>query len=157
MQLLIEVSLFHPGFQLTINKFSMYYTKCIIKALDLQFSDLHWAANSCFGYWILLGRYPVRTLWNLETEKAKYLLNSFMLNFFHASFSSLIKTRLDEPIGTDVANIPGYDVVVKDRNQEGGSVAIYHRSILITVIRDDLIPEGIEAVCIDFDCICIYM
>lgn len=46
-------------------------------------------------------------------------------------------------------------MVVKNRNQEGGSVAIYHRSVLITLIRGDLIPEGVEVVGIDFDCICI--
>ncbi|CAB3980684.1 RNA-directed DNA polymerase from transposon BS [Paramuricea clavata] len=43
---------------------------------------------------------------------------------------SINETRLDEIISTDTVSIPGYNMVAKNRNRQGGGVAIYHRSIL---------------------------
>ena len=56
------------------------------------------------------------------------------------------ETRLDETISTDTVSIPGYDMVAKNRHRQGGGVAIYHRSILNVIDRDDLVPEDVEAV-----------
>ena len=62
---------------------------------------------------------------------------------------SINETRLDEAISTDTISIPGYDMVAKNRNRQGGGVAIYHRSILNVIDRDDLVPEDVEAVCLE--------
>ena len=62
---------------------------------------------------------------------------------------SINETRLDETISTDTVSIPGYDMVAKNRNRQGGGVAIYHRSILNVIDRDDLVPEDVEAVCLE--------
>ena len=39
--------------------------------------------------------------------------------------------------------------VIHNRNRQGGGVAIYHRSILNVIDRDDLVPEDVEAVCLE--------
>jgi exonuclease III len=62
---------------------------------------------------------------------------------------SINETRLDETISTDTVSIPGYDMVAKNRNRQGGGVAIYYRSILNVFSRDDLVPEDVEAVCLE--------
>jgi exonuclease III len=59
---------------------------------------------------------------------------------------SINETRLDETISTDTVSIPGYYMVAKNRNRQAGGVAIYHRSILNVIDRDDLVPEDVEAV-----------
>ncbi|CAB4008485.1 Hypothetical predicted protein [Paramuricea clavata] len=51
---------------------------------------------------------------------------------------SINETRLDETISTDTVSIPGYDMVAKNRNRQGGGVAIYHRSILNRDFNQDL-------------------
>ncbi|CAB4032892.1 RNA-directed DNA polymerase from transposon BS, partial [Paramuricea clavata] len=62
---------------------------------------------------------------------------------------SINETRLDETISIDTVSIPGYDMVAKNRNRQGGGVAIYHSSILNVIDRDDLVPEDVEAVCLE--------
>ena len=42
----------------------------------------------------------------------------------------------------------GYSIVRNDRNRDGGGVAIYYRNCTNTVLRYDLIPEDLEAICI---------
>ena len=100
----------------------------------------------------------------------KYLKSLKGFRFGHLNIASLIKhvdelkvylerepldvlsineTRLDGAIGTDIVSIPGYDMVSKNRNREGGGVAIYHRSILNIIDRDDLVPTNVEAFCLE--------
>ena len=45
--------------------------------------------------------------------------------------------------------IRGNDIIAKNRNRDGGGVAIYHRSILNVIDRDDLVPADAEAVCLE--------
>ena len=40
-------------------------------------------------------------------------------------------------------------MVSKNRKRQGGSVANYHRGILNVIARDDLVPEDVEAVCLE--------
>ena len=56
---------------------------------------------------------------------------------------------IDETISTDVVSIPGYEMIVKNRNRVGGGVAIYYRSVLNVMNRQDLIPANVEAVCLE--------
>ena len=62
---------------------------------------------------------------------------------------SINETRLNETITTNMVSIPGYDNIAKNRNRDGGGVAIYHRSILNVIDRDDLVPADVEAVCLE--------
>ena len=62
---------------------------------------------------------------------------------------SINESRLDETISIDVVSIPGYEMIVKNRNRVGGGVAIYYRSVLNVMNRQDLIPANVEAVCLE--------
>ena len=60
---------------------------------------------------------------------------------------ALNETRLDKYY-TDVC-IPGYDIVRHDCNRSGGGVCIYVRKSISFVERADLVPENLEAVCME--------
>jgi len=45
-------------------------------------------------------------------------------------------------------SIDGYDLLRKDRNRQGGSVAIYIRSTINYLISQDLDLEGVEDICL---------
>lgn len=62
---------------------------------------------------------------------------------------SINETRLDSTIDDSHININGYCIVRKDRNRGGGGVAIYYRNHLSITSREELVPEGVEAVCIE--------
>ena len=62
---------------------------------------------------------------------------------------SVNETRLDEHIIDSIVNINGYSIVKKDRNRDRGGVAIYYRNCTNIALRNDLIPEGLEAICIE--------
>ena len=59
------------------------------------------------------------------------------------------ETRLDGSIDNCVIKIEGYNLIRKDRSREGGGVAIYFRDHLNVKEHNDLVPENIEAVCIE--------
>ena len=59
------------------------------------------------------------------------------------------ETRLNNLIDTNTVSIPGYDILRRDRNRYGGGVAIYIRDNLVYVNRNDLMPENLEAICIE--------
>ena len=56
--------------------------------------------------------------------------------------------RLDTEIEDGTVEIPGYDIIRKDKNRSGGGVAIYVRDIPY-IKRDDLFGQGLEAVCLE--------
>ena len=62
---------------------------------------------------------------------------------------ALNETRLDSTIPDNMVNIDGYDVVRKDRTRNGGGVCIYLRSSINYKIRNELISNELEAVCIE--------
>ena len=62
---------------------------------------------------------------------------------------TLNETRLDDNISDKYIEISGYEIVRKDRNRIGGGVAIYYRDHLNVRNRDELVPEGVEAVCVE--------
>ena len=59
------------------------------------------------------------------------------------------ETRLDGSIDNCVIKIEGYNLIRKDGSREGGGVAIYFRDHLNVKKHSDLVPENIEAVCIE--------
>jgi hypothetical protein len=62
---------------------------------------------------------------------------------------SVNETRLDHCVDNNILHIEGYSTVRKDRSREGGGVAIYFRDHLNVKERCDLVPEHLEAVCIE--------
>jgi exonuclease III len=62
---------------------------------------------------------------------------------------SVNETRLDHSVDNNILHIEGYSIVRKDRSREGGGVAIYFRDHLNVKERCDLVPEHLEAVCIE--------
>ena len=45
--------------------------------------------------------------------------------------------------------ISGYDIVRRDRSRRGGGVCIYLRTSINCKTRNDLVPEGVEAVSLE--------
>ncbi len=62
---------------------------------------------------------------------------------------TLNETRLDPSIPDGLVKIHGYDIVRNDRSRRGGGVCIYLRSTINYKIRSDLVPDGIEAICLE--------
>ena len=56
------------------------------------------------------------------------------------------ETRLDKTIKNSEIGLQGYDLTRRDRNRNGGDVAIYVRNN-IYVERSALVPENVEALC----------
>ena len=59
---------------------------------------------------------------------------------------SVNETMLDSSIPNDEININGYDIVRKDRNRNGGGVALYIRNVIDYKIRNDLMNEKLETI-----------
>ena len=62
---------------------------------------------------------------------------------------SVNETMLDSSIPNDEININGYDIVRKDRNRNGGGVALYIRNVIDYKIRNDLMNEKLETITIE--------
>ena len=54
---------------------------------------------------------------------------------------SINETMLDRTISNYEINISGYDIVRKERNRNGGGVALYIRNVIDYKIRNDLMNE----------------
>ena len=54
---------------------------------------------------------------------------------------TLNETRPDNSISDSEVKIPGYDIVRRDRNRNGGGVAMFIRSNISFINRNDLVPE----------------
>ena len=48
-----------------------------------------------------------------------------------------------------MVEITGYELVRRDRNRRGGGVAIYVKNTYPFILRNDLIPNNLEAICIE--------
>ena len=62
---------------------------------------------------------------------------------------TLNETRLDDSVLNGEVEIPGYDIVRRDRNRNGGGVAIYIRNNIPFTIRKDLMPDNLELLCVE--------
>lgn len=69
-----------------------------------------------------------------------------LVNKSKAAVLAISETWLDNSVTDSEINIPGYSVVRKDRNREGGGVCIYINSNLAFNQRSDLETSDIEAV-----------
>ena len=59
---------------------------------------------------------------------------------------ALNETRVDSSISDGLVNISGYDIIRKDSSRRGGGVCVYLRSSINYKTRNDLVPDGLEAV-----------
>ena len=57
--------------------------------------------------------------------------------------------RLDNTLKDELFSVDGYDLLRKDRNRQGGGVAIYIKSTINYHIRQDLDLENIEGICVE--------
>ena len=62
---------------------------------------------------------------------------------------SINETRLDDTINDGLIHLNGYDVLRKDRNRMGCGVAIYCRDNINIKNRNDLVPDSLEALCVE--------
>ena len=64
--------------------------------------------------------------------------------------SAINETRLDSTINDWEVRIPGYDIIRKDRNRQGGGGCCFHiRSSIVYNKRKDLVPSDMECVCVE--------
>ena len=62
---------------------------------------------------------------------------------------TLNETRLDDSVLDCEVEIPGYDILRRDRNRNGGRVSMYIRKNIPYSNRKDLAVENIELICIE--------
>ena len=62
---------------------------------------------------------------------------------------TLNETRLDNTVSDSEVKISGYDIVRRDRNRNGGGVAMYIRSNISFINRNDLVPDVLEQICVE--------
>ena len=53
------------------------------------------------------------------------------------------ESKLDDKINDGSVSLNGYEILRKDRNRNGGGVALYLRTSINYVNRSDLLPKGI--------------
>ncbi|EDO35724.1 predicted protein [Nematostella vectensis] len=78
----------------------------------------------------------------IDEIRTSKLMNSFDILGFS-------ETRLDDTYTDDELKIHGYDIFRKDRNRDGGGVCVYIRSSINCVNRKEIVPEDVEAVCLE--------
>ena len=59
------------------------------------------------------------------------------------------ETRLSDDINDGFVKIDGYEIFRADRNRAGGGVALYIKTAINANLRQDLIPDGLEAICLE--------
>ena len=68
---------------------------------------------------------------------------------FELDVLALNETRLDSTFTDGEVNLIGYNIIRKDRNRRGGGVCIYIKNSINFKDRSDLIPDDVEAVCVE--------
>ena len=80
----------------------------------------------------------------------KHIYELRMSEFFnYFDLFALNETRLDSTISDGLVKFSGFNIVRNDRSRKGGGVCIYLRDSINYKIRKDLIPNGLEAVCLE--------
>ena len=101
------------------------------------------------------------------TSDAAFLFLAFLIIIFHFHLVKHIdklriyipdkpfdilfinETRLDNSIHNDEIEISGYEITRKDRNRNGGGVAIHLRNNISYKKRNHLIYRDVEAICLE--------
>ena len=61
------------------------------------------------------------------------------------------ESKIDNQISNDEIHIHGFNIIRKDRNRFGGGVVLYIRDTISFSDRKDIIPDGLEMVCIELN------
>ena len=69
-----------------------------------------------------------------------------LLIYMQDNLLTLNEMRLDNSISDSEVKIPGYDIVQRGRNRNGGGVAMFIRSNTSFINRNDLVPEVLEQI-----------
>ena len=73
-----------------------------------------------------------------------------LLAYNEIDIISINETKLDENIGNNEVDIPGYTIVRRDRTTNGGGgVCFYIRNSIQFTVRNDLTMETIENLCVE--------
>ena len=59
------------------------------------------------------------------------------------------ESKIDNSIPDNEIHVIGYDLIRNDRNRYGGGVVLYVRDNIPSSVRNDLIPNHLEMVCIE--------
>ena len=59
------------------------------------------------------------------------------------------ESRMDETVTDNEVHLAGYTIIRKDRNRQGGGVALYVRSTINYTRRKDLEDDDLEFLCIE--------
>jgi hypothetical protein len=49
----------------------------------------------------------------------------------------------------DIIKLPGYDIIRRDRNRNGGGVVIYIKSTMNYINHTEFIPDNLESICVE--------
>ena len=79
-------------------------------------------------------------------DEIRTMLGNYLFDVFAINESKIDSTILDSEI-----NIPGYNIIRKDRNTHGGGVVIYIREHLCFTNRNDLVSKNLEMICIEIN------
>lgn len=71
------------------------------------------------------------------------------IEFQNIDILAINESRLDSTIPNECVALKNYNIVRKDRNRNGGGVAIYIRKTINFVNNSESISKGLEAVCVD--------
>ena len=85
--------------------------------------------------------------WDEELHgDSRDMFNSFVTDLQHLSN---VRVTLDNSIPDNEIHVIGYDLIRNDRNRYGGGVVLYVRDNIPFSVRNDLIPNHLEMVCIE--------
>ena len=76
---------------------------------------------------------------------------SLLHPIFHLDILAINESKIDNQISNDEIHIHGFNIIRKDRNRFGGGVVLYVRDTISFSDRKDIIPDGLEMVCIELN------
>ena len=79
-------------------------------------------------------------------EHIRYILSQYSFHIF-----AINESKIDSLVNDSEISIPGYKLVRRDRNRNGGGVVIYVQEHLSILVRNDLVPNNLEMICIEIN------
>ena len=79
-------------------------------------------------------------------EHIRYILSQYSFHIF-----AINESKIDSLVNDSEISIPGYKLVRRDRNRNGGGVVIYAQEHLSILVRNDLVPNNLEMICIEIN------
>jgi exonuclease III len=79
-------------------------------------------------------------------EHIRYILSQYSFYIF-----AINESKIDSLANDSEISIPGYRLVRTDKNRNGGGVVIYVQEHLSILVRNDLVQNNLEMVCIEIN------